>query len=233
MTRHEWLYTCLRPFDQSLIQLVHAELRRHDGDGLTIVDVGGRRSNYTIGLRGQVTITDIQPTAAQAALDLGAQPAILAKRSNVQRYLYDDMTATQLPPASVDLAIAVEVLEHVEQDARFVENVRRVLKPGGVFVMTTPNGDFVPEPFPDHQRHYRKAQLHGLLAQVFESVETRYIVNADRARRWAGQSQRTILAGLSAAPLLWWSYQRERLGFGGVGPHGKRHLLAVARKTSH
>lgn len=43
------------------------------------------------------------------------------------------------PDASFDLAIAVEVVEHLEGHRSFYTEVRRILKPGGAFVFTTPN----------------------------------------------------------------------------------------------
>jgi SAM-dependent methyltransferase len=223
VTSYEWLYTCLRPFDQSLTQLVHAEIRKHDRAGLRILDVGGRRSNYTIGLKGAVTISDLpRRTDIYKALDLGAtdqmRTEILAKRSNVTSYIYDDMTRTAIAPHSYDLVIAIEVLEHVDQDAAFVANVERSLTPGGIFLMTTPNGDFVPEPFPDHRRHYRRLQLIALLQDHFDDVDVRYIVNADRLRQRGGKHQHTIAAAMRAAPLLFLGYQKERFGFGGRGP---------------
>ena len=44
-----------------------------------------------------------------------------------------------LPDASVDLAYSVEVLEHLEDQFGFLREVQRVLRPGGRFIVTTPN----------------------------------------------------------------------------------------------
>ena len=52
--------------------------------------------------------------------------------------------ANQLGLASFDLVFAVEVLEHVESPVNFLRNVRRLLKPRGVSVITTPNVDSLP-----------------------------------------------------------------------------------------
>jgi SAM-dependent methyltransferase len=37
-----------------------------------------------------------------------------------------------------DLAIAVDVMEHIEDDHRVLANIGRALKPGGLFMLTTP-----------------------------------------------------------------------------------------------
>ncbi len=44
-----------------------------------------------------------------------------------------------LDDQSVDLAYSVEVLEHLEDQFLFFREVHRVLRPGGRFVLTTPN----------------------------------------------------------------------------------------------
>lgn len=43
-----------------------------------------------------------------------------------------------------DLVTAMEVIEHVESPIGFLRNVRRLLAPGGVAVLTTPNVDCLP-----------------------------------------------------------------------------------------
>jgi 2-polyprenyl-3-methyl-5-hydroxy-6-metoxy-1,4-benzoquinol methylase len=49
-----------------------------------------------------------------------------------------------LGPASFDLVTAIEVIEHVESPIGFLRNVGRLLAPGGVAVITTPNVDSLP-----------------------------------------------------------------------------------------
>ena len=43
------------------------------------------------------------------------------------------------PDGQFDLAVAVEVLEHIDGHAGFFHEVARILKPGGLFLFTTPN----------------------------------------------------------------------------------------------
>ncbi len=55
--------------------------------------------------------------------------------------------ATQLGIAEFELVVAIEVIEHVESPIGFLRNVGRLLAPGGVAVITTPNVDSLPARF--------------------------------------------------------------------------------------
>ena len=52
--------------------------------------------------------------------------------------------ASQLGEASFGIVTAIEVIEHVESPIGFLRNVRCLLAPGGVAVLTTPNVDSLP-----------------------------------------------------------------------------------------
>jgi SAM-dependent methyltransferase len=239
MTGFELIYRIARQFDHPLNQYVFRILSRLQHEAyypLDVLDVGGRRSNYTIGLSSRVSVTDIpRQTQLQHSLDLGTteenRRKVIARRSNIKDYVIDDMTCTKLLEESYDIAVAVEVLEHVEDDKAFVKNVARLLKPGGVFVMTTPNGDFLPTPYPDHKRHYTLAGLTSLLSCYFSSLDVRYTVNEGRLIQWGRHrpSSREPFRSLVGLIAHFLCDRLEFLGLGGMGPDRKRHLVAVAR----
>jgi len=64
-----------------------------------------------------------------------------------ERVMQGDLEAIQLPSGSWDYAMLNEVLEHVPDDRKALEEIHRVLKPGGMLFIFSPNRWF---PFETH-----------------------------------------------------------------------------------
>jgi len=163
------------------------------GKNLSILDVGGRKSPYTINVKADITLLDVpQENETQAQLNLGFTSELLdfmkQKRSNIKEVVIQDMTKSTLPKVAYDAVVCVEVIEHVEEDDLFVKNISEVVKPGGWAYFTTPNGDYIknepPYYNPDHKRHYTKNQLQTLLEKYFGKVEVIYAVKTGKYRVW-------------------------------------------------
>jgi 2-polyprenyl-3-methyl-5-hydroxy-6-metoxy-1,4-benzoquinol methylase len=80
------------------------------------------------------------------ACDINEQDVAFAKalNTNVPNLEYRVENALELSFAdnSFDLVVSVEVIEHVGQPARMVQEMARVLKPGGLAFITFPSKDF-------------------------------------------------------------------------------------------
>lgn len=55
------------------------------------------------------------------------------------RFLQADICDTGLPAASTDVVVNLQVIEHLPDVGRFMSETRRVLVPGGRFIVATPN----------------------------------------------------------------------------------------------
>lgn len=89
----------------------------------------------------------------------------LAERRPEVACLQFDLTACPLPDACVDAVVALNVLEHIEDDARAVREVARILKPGGIAHFEVPAGADLYDGydrFLQHHRRYAGRQLAGL-----------------------------------------------------------------------
>src|SRR5262249_39028232 len=89
-----------------------------------------------------------------------------------------DARALPLPDARCDVYVSFETIEHIQDDAAYVREARRVVRPGGLFVCSTPNRallnagkDLVDAPFnPFHVREYLVGELADRLREVFSEV---------------------------------------------------------------
>lgn len=203
-----------------------------------ILDVGGRKSPYTIGLPARITVIDLpRSSEVQNELHLGINQQIInqikERRSNIEEIIFGDMTNSDFPDAIFDVVVSVEVLEHVEEDERFVSEVSRVLKKGGIFLMTTPNGDWVENKNPDHKRHYKKEQLKQILEKHFDDVAVDYAIVGGRYRKmglksWSLNHPITIASSIFGNVVNSIQSSGEALKDKAEGTH---HLIATARKT--
>ena len=84
---------------------------------------------------------------------------------------------TEVPPLngikdnSVDFVVTFQVIEHIENDELFLKEIKRVLKPGGKLIMTTPNVKMSLTRNPWHIREYSPEQMESVLKSVFENFE--------------------------------------------------------------
>ncbi|MCH8508452.1 MAG: glycoside hydrolase family 99-like domain-containing protein [Phycisphaerales bacterium] len=72
---------------------------------------------------------------------------------------------------SFDAVVSFETIEHIGDHARFLREVRRVLRPGGVFVCSTPDKSVYlagQEPNPFHKKELTGAEFERLLSARFE-----------------------------------------------------------------
>ncbi|MFA1549075.1 class I SAM-dependent methyltransferase [Actinomadura chokoriensis] len=70
-------------------------------------------------------------------IDLSPDAVALARAHGVEAY-EGDARFLPLPPCEYDLALALHVLEHVEDDARAAAEITRVLRPGGIALVSVP-----------------------------------------------------------------------------------------------
>jgi len=73
-----------------------------------------------------------------------------------------------------DVVASADVIEHLKDPARHLQEIGRVLTPGGAVVLTTPK--WRPDGKWDqrHEREYRAEELRALLAEHFRHVEMNY-----------------------------------------------------------
>ena len=90
------------------------------------------------------------------------------------RFEAGDALDLSLGDASVDVVVSFETIEHLPDQRRFLKEVRRVLRPGGLFLVSTPDrqvhsGIGMPVN-PHHVLELSRPELEALLGETFTNV---------------------------------------------------------------
>jgi SAM-dependent methyltransferase len=76
---------------------------------------------------------------------------------------------------SFDSIVSFQVIEHLEDDELFIKEIYRILKPGGIALLTTPNRKMTLSRNPWHIREYTADELSNLCLKYFKQVEMKGI----------------------------------------------------------
>lgn len=93
---------------------------------------------------------------------------------------------------SFDFVISFQVIEHIKQDIELVREIKRVLRPGGKFIVTTPNAPMSLTRNPWHVREYTAEQLRNLLGDEFKAVEALGVAGNEKVMAYYEQNRRSV-----------------------------------------
>jgi len=91
-----------------------------------------------------------------------------------------------------DCLVTCQVIEHVEDDRLFMEEVHRVLKPGGVAVITTPNIKMTLSRNPWHVREYTKEEMLALVKRKFSDVQLLGVYGDEKVNQYYEQNKESV-----------------------------------------
>jgi SAM-dependent methyltransferase len=185
--------------------------------GKDVLDIAcgvGYGSRYLLD-HGAASVTggDISPDAIEYA----------KRRYATSRTSFTVMSADDIPlsSSSMDCAVSMETIEHVPDAERFLAELRRVLRPGGTLLISTPNratygsGRDVPDNR-FHTHEYNLEEFRALLGAHFEQVTVfaqRRLVRSSPAGKGLDALARRL---------------RDRLGLRRLVPMRLRHLARTA-----
>jgi 2-polyprenyl-3-methyl-5-hydroxy-6-metoxy-1,4-benzoquinol methylase len=113
------------------IDIIFNELLPEDLHGKKLLDAGAGT--------GWFSARACQRGARVTSLDVGEKLlAQVAKKCDSER-IVGDVLSLPFDPESFDFVICSEVIEHTVEPSRAVSELARVLRPGGVLIITVPN----------------------------------------------------------------------------------------------
>lgn len=120
---------------------------------------------------------------------------------------FREATVPPLPFAdeSFDCVVSFQVIEHIKRDRAFVDEVRRVLKRGGKFIVSTPNRPMSLTRNPWHVREYTAEEFSALVGD-FSAVEALGVKGNERVWRYYEKNRESVrrIMRFDILRMQWW-----------------------------
>jgi len=145
-----------------------------DQNDLNILEIGCGAGNLTHGLQkyGNVKGFDISPSAIEFCRNKGLNDVHVQDVSQMDHTPY---------AGQFNLILALDVLEHIQDDLLVMSKVRDMLAPGGMFFINVPAHKFLwseHDEALEHKRRYHSVELKKkLIDSGFEIVSKSYFVS--------------------------------------------------------
>ena len=93
---------------------------------------------------------------------------------------------------SFDTIVTFQVIEHVKDDDGFIQEIHRVLRPGGKALITTPNIKMTLSRNPWHEREYTGDQLKEKCQKYFTKVEMKGIAGNEKVLQYHDRNRESV-----------------------------------------
>lgn len=136
-------------------ELVHQLIAKYKGTGspLRIIDIGCGAGLLT---------KELEVYGPTIGIDPSEQAVTFTQSRGLSNVRLGSAEATGCAASEFDVVVCLDVLEHLREDEQGIQEVQRILKPGGVGIIFVPAFKFlwsVTDEVSHHYRRYRKSEL--------------------------------------------------------------------------
>lgn len=124
------------------------------------------------------------------------KPTILEEETS--KYKNVEFLQMNIPPLTgiadniFDFVITFQVIEHIQNDKKFIDEIYRVLKPNGKLIVTTPNIKTSLTRNPWHIREYTVKELGDLLMTSFQAVDQLGVYGNDKVMQYYNKNKESV-----------------------------------------
>ncbi|HEY8938133.1 MAG TPA: class I SAM-dependent methyltransferase [Cyclobacteriaceae bacterium] len=91
-----------------------------------------------------------------------------------------------------DSVVSFQVIEHIDDDRGYLKEIHRVMKPGSVALITTPNRKMSLSRNPWHVREYLADELKNLASTIFSHVEMKGITGNAKVMAYYEENKKSV-----------------------------------------
>tara|TARA_B100001057_G_scaffold248965_2_gene249207 strand:+ start:38972 stop:39745 length:774 start_codon:yes stop_codon:yes gene_type:complete len=115
-----------------------------------------------------------------------------------QKYPNGKFISSSFPPVSdikdnsFDTILSFQVIEHIKNDKLFMKEIYRILKPGGIALLSTPNINMTLTRNPWHIREYTSNQLKKLASINFKEIMMKGISGNEKVMEYYYDNKKSV-----------------------------------------
>ncbi len=94
----------------------------------------------------------------------------IVRAGSIAEFVLGDLEQLPFTTGSFDVVVCFEVIEHLRRRELALDELRRVLRPEGVLIVSSPNRNVYLPGNPHHVHEYTPSELHAALAKRFRHV---------------------------------------------------------------
>lgn len=108
------------------------------------------------------------------------------------RFIQANIPPLPFEDNSFDSIVSFQVIEHIKDDNKYLQEINRILKPGGKAYISTPNIKLTLSRNPWHIREYTANELTELCKKYFSVVEMRGIAGNEKVMEYHKQNEASV-----------------------------------------
>ena len=150
MESKHWWYRVRREISLDILRTL---LKNSSSADLKILDIG-------CGTGG--LLKELQPFGTVYGVDIADQAIQFCREREISNVHLGDIIDIPYPTGLFDIVFALDVVEHIQDDGTALEEIYRVLEPGGHAIITVPAFQSlwgVTDKLGHHKRRYRRGQI--------------------------------------------------------------------------
>jgi len=170
------------PIHQRLLKAYVLAAERVHGDLLEVGCGEGRGINWLL-----------PRVATYSAIDkIGEVVQGLTQKFPTGKFISGNIPPLPYPDSAFDCVVSFQVIEHIADDHLFLKEISRVLKPGGVALITTPNRPMSLSRNPWHEREYTADELSTLAKKYFGDVQMKGITGNEKVMQYYARNKASV-----------------------------------------
>ena len=137
-----------------------------------------------IGCGTGVTTSFLQRWGKVTGLDMSDEALSFCRTNGLTDLILGDFNKIDLEPykKSFDLVVALDVLEHIQDDIKAIKRVREILKDNGTFLINVPAHKFLWSEHDEALHHKRRYRMHEIVTKLedcgFNITKKTYFVSS-------------------------------------------------------